>query len=180
MALTSMSVILAVVTSNINQRGFKETDLPSFFRGFVVFLSKVMCMRLAHIRYDNHDEVKLEQLRNGMRDSYTRHMKTTFSNDSGCNLIEYENGEARAPNNPNIRLTPTDRNWELNEILNRLQILIQKEEEKEKCDALAKRWMEASEVIDRFMFWVFVMGTLVSSVFLLMIYPTLKTVSVDR
>ncbi|XP_033750129.1 neuronal acetylcholine receptor subunit alpha-9-like [Pecten maximus] len=179
MALTSMSVILAVVTSNINQRGFKETDLPSFFRGFVIFLSKSMCMKLAHINNDNLDEVKLEQIRNGMRDNYTRHMKTTFSNDSGCNLIEYENGEPRASGNANARINQGDRNWELQEILNRLQILIQKEEEKEKSDALAKRWMEASEVIDRFLFWVFVLGTVISSVFLLMIYPTIKKVSLD-
>ena len=185
MSLTSLSVIFAVMTSNINHRGYKEFDLPRFFRGFIVILSRLLCMKLHHITYHSPEEVKLDKMRAHMKVGYTN-MKTTFSNDSGCNLIDYDaNVDSRlvqhnahnnhAQSSPITRL-PNNNRWELEEILRRLQILIQKDDDRENNEIVCKRWMEAAEVIDRFLFVVFVTGTLVSSVVLLFIYPAFKSV----
>jgi hypothetical protein len=108
-------------------------------------------------------------------------MKNTLSNDSGCNLIEYENGDCR-PNHSNKRTlttNPSEGNWELEEILRRLQILIEKDGEKDKIDFYCKRWIEAAEVIDRFFFWIFIFGTTLASLLLLVIIPMTKSVTVN-
>lgn len=177
MSLTSLSVIFAVLTSNINHRGFKELDLPGWFRSAIVVLAKVMCMKLTYITRQSSDEIKMVQIRCAMKEPYSG-MRTTFSNDSGCNLIDYENGDPpqyRASQNTR-RNNVQEKSWELEEILRRLQILVQKEEEKEKSDDLCKKWIEAAEVIDRFLFWGFVTATSASTIIILMVMPLLKTV----
>jgi hypothetical protein len=55
--------------------------------------------------------------------------------------------------------------------LRRLQILIEKDGEKDKIDFYCKRWIEAAEVIDRFFFWIFIFGTTLASLLLLVIIP---------
>lgn len=176
MALTSLSVISAVVASNVNHRGSKETRLPTCFRTFVIFLSRLVCMRLVYIKRDNPQEVRAVKMQVAMRDGYTG-LKSTFSNDSGCNLIDYENGEpAQMRSITTSRRPQVERSWELEEILRKLQVLISKEEEREKIDVILKEWMEAAEVIDRFMFWIFVFWTFFATIFLLLFMPMAKSV----
>ena len=67
----------------------------------------------------------------------------------------------------------------MQEILRRLQLLIDKDEEKDKVDFYTKRWIEAAEVIDRFFFWIFVTGTTLASLILLVVMPMTKSVDFD-
>ncbi|XP_061194170.1 neuronal acetylcholine receptor subunit alpha-5-like [Saccostrea echinata] len=176
MSLTSFSVIMAVVTSNINVRGFKEVDLPRWFRKLVIFCAKLNCMKLTYVR-DTDCRAKDDE---HAKEKYYQ-MHTTFSNDSGCALIDYENNSTKQKCEMNSKITGHVRevelgsdSWVTREILSRLQLLVDKEEEKERSDLLCKRWMEAAEVIDRCLFWVFIFGTLLSTIILLMVIPTVR------
>ncbi|CAG2236614.1 CHRNN [Mytilus edulis] len=186
MSLTSVSVILAVVTSNINQRGFREVDVPRWFRKCVIGLGRVMCFQMIHLTNETPEDIQMIPLH---IKGYTHTMKNTFSNDSGCSLIEYENGDCH-PNNQNqqnqqnLKMTATqcntrEGNWELEEILRRLKILIDKDDEKDRVDFYSKRWIEAAEIIDRFFFIIFIIGTTLSSVLLLVVMPLIKSVSIE-
>lgn len=187
MSLTSVSVVLAVFTSNINQRGFREVDLPRWFRTTVMALGRIMCFKMVHLVKELPSEFQMIPLSSR---GYNLNMKTTFSNDSGCGLLDYENGDCRQNDQnhhsrrPSQKVTTTqtplhEGNWELEEILRRLQVLIDRDEEKEKTDFYSKRWIEAAEVIDRFFFWIFIIGTTFSSVLLLLIMPMTKSVQID-
>ncbi|XP_078316181.1 neuronal acetylcholine receptor subunit alpha-9-like isoform X4 [Crassostrea virginica] len=174
MALTSLSVIMAVLTSNINIRGFKEVDLPRWLRAVIIIGAKINCMKLAYVTKADC----------GMHEDKERYhqMHTTFSNDSGCALIDYENNStkqkcemtdnAREPVRREADLSSDT--WLAREILSRLQLLVDKEEERERADLLCKRWMEAAEVIDRCLFWVFIFGTVFSTIILLVVIPTVR------
>ncbi|XP_048733396.1 neuronal acetylcholine receptor subunit alpha-10-like isoform X2 [Ostrea edulis] len=177
MSLTSFSVIMAVVTSNINVRGFKEVDLPKWFRKFIIFCAKVNGMKLAYV---THTECGANDGRERLKEKYYQ-MHTTFSNDSGCALIDYENNstkqrcEMRGPSTEHVREVDLGSDsWVTREILARLQMLVDKEEEKDRSDLLCKRWMEAAEVIDRCLFWLFISGTLLSTIILLVVIPTVR------
>lgn len=177
MALTSFSVIMAVVTSNINLRGFKEVDLPRWLRKLIIVCAKINCMKLAYVTTsdcgtmdDKHGKEKYYQ------------MHTTFSNDSGCALIDYENNstkqkcEMHGNSTEHVRgeVGVCNDSWVTREILARLQMLVDKEEEKERSDLVCKRWMEAAEVIDRCLFWVFIFGTVFSTIILLVVIPSIR------
>ncbi|KAK3097031.1 hypothetical protein FSP39_005744, partial [Pinctada imbricata] len=184
MSMTSFSVIMAVMTSNINVRGCKEVDLPRWLERTIIFLAKINCMRLAYVRDDfTHDSVEHEFQLKPMQNRHYAHLTNTVSSDSGCPLMECENGDVlhraefvsrNSQNHTNSQNTSPEVSWESQEILRRLQVLVEKEEEKEKSDILTKRWMEASEVIDRCLFWLFCSGTTIATVLLLVVIPLVR------
>ena len=64
---------------------------------------------------------------------------------------------------------------EVEDIMGRLREVLIREEEKENGENLCREWQEAAEVIDRFLFWIFVVGTLLATVTSLVILPLTKT-----
>ena len=180
MSLTSFSVIMAVFTSNINVRGFKDVDLPPWLQTVIKFLAKINCMHLAHITQDLHgDPVEDIQLRQVRIRNYS-HLANTVSSDSGCALMECENGDTQQNDlnhkrdQDHFQNTSDGPSWEAKEIMHRLQILVDKEDEKDKSDLLTKRWMEASAVIDRCLFWIFFFGTSLSTLIILVLLPIVR------
>ena len=113
------------------------------------------------------------------------YMSTTVSGDSGC-LLDYESVESanKSTDQPSNHLPRPQRTGEctsreLSLIVQKLDVLLAKEEEKEHCDLIIKQWMEVAEVIDRFLFWLYVIGTVIATVFLLMVYPIFKEMGVE-
>ncbi|XP_046373223.1 neuronal acetylcholine receptor subunit alpha-10-like isoform X2 [Haliotis rufescens] len=176
MSLTSFSVILAVTVSNISSHGRKEISVPRWLKKLVIILARIMCKRLYFIRpvLANEGEV----LRSGMRGGrqFYKGTENNFSNDSGCGLIDYENGEPTSHRRlDNVNTRREFRNvGDFDEVLARLQELIFREEEKEKEDNMCREWQEAAEVIDRFMFWIFITGTVSVTLVLLIVLPMTK------
>lgn len=185
MSMTSLSVILAVLTSNINHRGQKEVGVPRWLAVILNGLSKVMCMDLVFVN------LSIKRSKNDWRGSAAQgvqrpyhYISTTVSGDSGC-LIDYENGDTHAQisnsctNNHTNHMsrqgnTQRDENKEYSLILQKLDELLAREEERERADLYIKQWVEVAEIIDRFFFWLFVTGTAFVSLFLLIVYPLFK------
>ena len=179
MSMTSMSVILAVLTSNINHRGLKGVQVPSCLRSLLTIMSKVMCMRLVFIKHKANNTV-YQGMNPHARNPYHYISTTVSSGDSGC-LTEYENGDANTQkmrhNSTHMNRQPSqkhDINQDVQLILQKLDLVLSKEEEKEHSELLIKQWVEVAEIIDRFFFWIFVIGTLFTSFFLLLVYPLFK------
>ena len=177
--MTSMSVILAVLTSNINHRGLKGVQVPSCLRSVLTIMSKVMCMRLVFIKHKANNTV-YQGMNPHARNPYHYISTTVSSGDSGC-LTEYENGDANTQNmrhnSTHLNRQPSqkhDINQDVQLILQKLDLVLSKEEEKEHSELLIKQWVEVAEIIDRFFFWIFVIGTLFTSFFLLLVYPLFK------
>lgn len=179
MSMTSMSVILAVLTSNINHRGLKGVHVPRWLKTILNGLSKVMCMKLVFIKHRANNTV-YQGMNSSVRKPYhyvTNTTCSTVSGDVGC-LMEYENGDANTPNLRNNSMhkqsQTNDMNKDVQLILQKLDLILSKEDEKDHNELLIKQWVEAAEVVDRFFFWLFVIGTGFASLFLLFIYPLFK------
>ena len=179
MSMTSLSVILAVLTSNINHRGLKGVYVPAWLKSILTCMSKVMCMKLVFIKHKVNNTV-YQGMNPHVRNPYHYISTTVSSGDSGC-LIEYENGDANAQtmrnNSTHVIRQPSqthDMNKDIQLILQKLDLILAKEEEKEHSELVIKQWIEVAEIIDRFFFWLFVLGTLFTSVFLLLVYPLFK------
>lgn len=187
--MTSLSVILAVLTSNINHRGQKEQSVPRWLSTFLSVLSKVMCMDIVFLKPKGRTYSEYQSpTRLGSQKPY-HYISTAVSGDSGC-LIDYENGDAhsqmRGPCTPSHKNHVTrqsnktiEDNKDLALILDKLDDLIAKEAERDKSELVIKQWIEVAEVVDRFFFWLFVFGTLFASLFLLVIYPLFKKDIID-
>ncbi|WAQ98028.1 ACHA7-like protein [Mya arenaria] len=182
-------VILAVLSSNINHRGQKEIAVPRWLISLLCFLSKIMCMDMLFIRpngrdfseYRKQSSRSLDQRQHGVNRTY-QCMSTALSGDSGC-LMDYENGNAHSHNRTtcesqnHISHQPNrqaDESKDLTLILERLDDLIAKEDDRERAEVFIKQWVEVAEIIDRFFFWLFVISTLFATLFLIIIYPLFK------
>lgn len=182
--MTSLSVILAVLTSNINHRGQKEIPVPKWLSGILSALSKVMCMDIVFLTPKRRTYVEYQTGNRVSQQKPYHYISATVAGDSGC-LIDYENGDTHAQvrNSAQLKNHVTrhahapkcpDENKDLTMILEKLDDLIAKEAERDKGDLLIKQWVEVAEIVDRFFFWIFVFGTLFASLFLLVIYPLFK------
>lgn len=112
---------------------------------------------------------------------YITNTCSTVSGEVGC-LMEYENGDANTQNMRNNSSHVTrqqtqsrDVNKDIQLILQKLDVILSKEDEKEHSELIVKQWVEVAEVVDRFFFWLFVIGTGFVSLFLLFIYPLFKS-----
>ncbi|XP_052822185.1 acetylcholine receptor subunit alpha-type acr-16 [Octopus bimaculoides] len=193
MALTSLSVILAVIVSNINNRGFHQKKLPSCVLTFITLTSKLVCYKLEYIHKVKYEEIKSSSFQVVVKRNKKKYTRAHPS-ESGCNLIEFESNDqtaysSRAVEDSNLTHRGTHRtkgvqvscgsesprSWEAEEILAKLQILLNREEEKLHELALMKQWQEVAEVVDRLLFWMFVLSTLFCSLSILVFIPMTKS-----
>lgn len=63
---------------------------------------------------------------------------------------------------------------DMEDILKRLREVLVREEERDRGENLCRQWHEAAEVIDRFLFWVFVLGTVLATITSLIVLPLAK------
>jgi hypothetical protein len=188
MSMTSFSVILAVLTSNINHRGQKEKPVPNWLVTLLSVLAKVMCMDLKFLKpkrqQSRHEWQKVPQSHSSNRPY--RYISTAVSGDSGC-LTDYENSDNHAHahlgnscgnshSNHMLRQPsgPREENKDLVVILQKLDELLSREDDRERVDECIRQWVEVAEIADRFFFWLFVIGTTFVSLFLLVVYPLFK------
>lgn len=143
-----------------------------------------MCMDLVFVKPKNklnRNEWRGGPVQAGQRPYH--YISTAISGDSGC-LIDYDGGESHVQvgnscannhsNHVSRQSNIQKENKDLVLILQKLDELIAREDERERVDLFIKQWIEVAEIIDRFFFWIFVTGTAFVSLFLLTVYPTFK------
>ncbi len=66
----------------------------------------------------------------------------------------------------------TNRSSQLHDqLLRTLQVLIARQEHDDECQAMANEWRQLAQVIDRLLFWLFLVSTVVITLMLLIIIP---------
>ncbi|ESP05438.1 hypothetical protein LOTGIDRAFT_152289 [Lottia gigantea] len=177
MSLTSLSVIMAVVVSNISNSGLREKIIPPFLKHLVLILSKVCCIKLRFVPSAGFDGTIVRCTSKQGNQMLYKGIANNISHDSGCGLIDFENGE---PNNARIKERVNRRredkmdSQELNDLLGKVHELMCRESEKDRNEFLCKQWQEVGIVVDRVLFWIFVLGTFMSTIYLLVIMPSTK------
>ncbi|KAK0051337.1 nicotinic acetylcholine receptor subunit type D [Biomphalaria pfeifferi] len=191
MGITSVSVMLAVLISNISHGGQYEKPVPKLLRGLTIVLGKIMFRKLHFIKSFSGDvrvtaPAPLRTSRTIYRVSNGNHV----SSDSGCGLLEYELGESPGSgeslgrnHNPNPRITPQThekrklgqpREDDVETLLHLLKKVLLKEQEKDSNVEIKLQWEEAAQVLDKFLFYIFLLLTVTASIVTLVIMPMTK------
>ncbi|KAH9518333.1 Acetylcholine receptor subunit alpha-type acr-16 [Bulinus truncatus] len=189
MGITSVSVMLAVLISNISHGGRYETPVPKFLRVLTIVLSKIMCRKLNFIKTLSGtvrppSTTTVRSSRTIYRVSNGNHV----SSDSGCGLLEFELGESPSSadsihRNLNARMTSQandkrklgqSKDDDIETILMLLKKVLLKEQEKDVNEEIKLQWEEAAQVLDKFLFYIFLLLTLTASIVTLIIMPMTK------
>ncbi|CAL1530224.1 unnamed protein product [Lymnaea stagnalis] len=188
MGITSMSVMLAVLVSNISHGGRHETPVPKVLRGFTIVLGKIMCRRLNYVKTLSGDvRVLSSGPTRSRRTIYRVSNGNHVSSDSGCGLLDYELGESPS-SSENIHRHPTrvtspsnDRRKggppkedDIETILSLLKKVLLKEHEKDANEELKLQWEEVAQVLDKFLFYIFLTLTVSATVLTLVVMPMTK------
>ena len=136
--------------------------LPKYLKTIVTFLSKMMCMKLYHIPYQH-------------RPARTRLVETIYTGGGSFRKLPMTNGTSRVcdsllfvknenevnSNQQNAFNLSQENTQKFQEaVLQTLQNLIDREDEKDREQNFRNQWQEAGTIIDRFMFWIFLVGTM--------------------
>uniref|UniRef100_A0A1I8EBD2 Uncharacterized protein n=1 Tax=Wuchereria bancrofti TaxID=6293 RepID=A0A1I8EBD2_WUCBA len=170
MLLTSISVIMTVMVLNFHHRGPFDRPIPEWVR--VLVLQKLRYFLKMHIqhRLSNRDGLFVLngqqgricsrkiidlKLRNKLEDQLVRLKETEFVNID-----------------KHLTARRTKRSIDLQVRLHMLlQTFLKRQETNELYQMLTSEWRQVAHVIDRLLFWVFLICTLIITVILLVIIP---------
>ncbi|XP_059169119.1 neuronal acetylcholine receptor subunit alpha-10-like isoform X2 [Physella acuta] len=188
MGITSVSVMLAVLVSNISHCGQYDTPVPKFVRWMTIILAKLMRRKLNFIK-STTTEIRIVTSGPPRRTIYRVSNGNHVSSDSGCGLLEYELGESPS-NSENINRFPSSRippahapdrhkgghtrDDDIETILALLKKVLLKEHGKDANEEIKLQWQEAALVLDKFLFYIFFALTITASVVTLVIMPMTK------
>lgn len=165
MAFTSCSVIVAVAVSNLHARGSRDVRVPKGLKCFVICIAKVLCMQLRFIKSEDYPgEVISGSSNNGDVYGNCNRVHCSDNMTSMPGFEEQSNIQIATVNKPDVYSAS---------ILQALQCLLEQSCTKNKDDTTKRQWEEIAFVIDRFFFWSFLFGMILSSVYLLAISPML-------
>ncbi|XP_021368660.1 neuronal acetylcholine receptor subunit alpha-10-like [Mizuhopecten yessoensis] len=167
MSFTSCSVIVAVTVSNIHARGARDLKVPKGVKAFVICMSKMLCMKL---RYIETGEYLGEVISGGLQ-------KTSNGDVGGTNRVHCSENLTSLPGfeeQSNIQIsTMNSPDVYSASILQALQCLIEQSHSHDGEELNRRQWEEVAFIVDRFFFWAFLLGMILSSVYLLAFSPML-------
>lgn len=186
MAFTSMSVLVAVMVSNIHGKGHRDTPLPTWLRKTTLVLSKLLCRKARFIsRYKPREQcvyggeiLSVTSKSNGeCHGAFTKLPNNKNDIKQTQNLMPGFEEEGQMRNGLSQQSSDTYGA----PILQALQCLLDQNSAREKEEQIQREWEEAAHIIDRFLFWTFVVGHISSSVYLLVFCPkSIDSIEIDK
>ena len=177
MAVTSISVILTVCVLKLHHCGPHQKQVPGCIRWFVLkFLARVVnCQCHAPVNkkgrhWSNRKKVP--------RNSSNENAELCLRLVNECNMIkpspvaEFRNkihvNTTTMENNPDLRRLTV-----MEEILKYLKIMVAKRDDDDSEIEIVNEWRQVAQVIDRFLFWLFLMTTIVATMVMMVFIPLL-------
>ncbi|XP_069137689.1 neuronal acetylcholine receptor subunit alpha-9-like [Argopecten irradians] len=206
MSFTSGSVVVAVSVSSIHARGSYNKKVPSGLRKFIIWLSKGICMETKYINKRYHDdELPVVQIiSKPMNGELNGNIQHTVCQEERRKIMEGYDEQVIAPSaiqsskdeerhrrshpgslkksHETKCCEPTvDKPDVYNgAILETLKCLLDQNNARQREEELKKQWEEVAMVIDRFLFWLFLFGNIISSLYLLVLCPNvMQNKSID-
>ena len=187
MAMTSLSIVLTVFVLQLHHVGPHQKPVPNWIRKVVIdYISKILCMRSHLASYYGYD--------------YKDHgERMTVGTTTSCNRREemcltsfMDNIDYKESNNCNGRLNQSplhltsqggmERDSENNtkggvkydRISKHLKILVSKHDSEDEYQDIINEWRLVAHIMDRFLFWLFLFGSFLSSISILVFRPMSK------
>lgn len=191
MSLTSVSVIMTVLVLNLHHRGPSKHGVPLWMRKvFLEKLSHFFCvsnepsyshcysedgyfirnvslkLTLENIAQELQNEIQMD---NKIPDT------VTVVECHGTRIAERSECIHNTHQNENNLKHPDRTSWSHartnEEILKALRRIIEKHEREDKDYEMMQEWRRVAQVVDRILFWIFLLGTSVSTLAVLVISP---------
>ena len=182
MAMTSISVIMAVVISNLHHQSQKDRMVPRWMRKLCMFLGRGLGIRTPSLRESLHiDTGAPPDSKTPLNESFNSYsLKFRNINESECNLIDLTEQESKAKETPKNGNDNNIRNKQHEEILRRLRMIMVRQEEILKTQYENRDWIEVGDVVDRVLFWLYSTTMLLITVTILIFVPLAKSVKIDK
>ena len=188
MAMTSLSIVLTVFVLQLHHVGPHQKPVPNWIRKVVIdYISKILCMRSHLASYYGYDYKDCKE-------------RMTLGTTTSCNRREemcltsfMENIDYKESNNCNGRLNQSplhlsrgpgglDHDGKNNakggvkydRISKHLKILVSKHDSEDEYQDIINEWRLVAHIMDRFLFWLFLIGSILSSVSILVFRPMSK------
>uniref|UniRef100_A0A2C9JM11 Uncharacterized protein n=1 Tax=Biomphalaria glabrata TaxID=6526 RepID=A0A2C9JM11_BIOGL len=205
MAMSALSVALSVFVLNCHHRGTNMRRPPKVVRKLAVVFAKAFCMRIMHINRANmnnnnsrqHYSEELFQPQSSKNSHFQRmnahattmsHLVqapgTSFrqeqagvrvsSTHSDCNYSTEGNSLGQPVTNKKPR--ESKRSLMEAQILHYLKAVLEAYDKSHGERTAVLEWQEVARVLDKFFFWVFVVITTLTTIFLLLLSPITKHV----
>uniref|UniRef100_F1KVU9 Neuronal acetylcholine receptor subunit alpha-10 n=1 Tax=Ascaris suum TaxID=6253 RepID=F1KVU9_ASCSU len=174
MAMTSVSVVMTVMVLNFHHRGPFNQAVPKWVHRLVLNrLRRALCMRLPYTGWKDNGFCSA----NGMTktisiglamddfnvDSFEE-LDNQFLQMQETELVNVDDAAA-------LRKKKCRPNELHSRLLKTLQVLIRRQEMEDLYQTLANEWRQVAQVIDRLLFWVFLVCTVIITLILLIIIP---------
>ena len=180
MAMTSLSIVLTVFVLQLHHVGPNQKPVPRWIRKVVIsIIARALCMH-SHIEsyYGYRPEEGHPLPGNQRKDEMC--LKTFHDNRDHLNNKDSNNCNGRLNVNihdqrPQIGFEPVDnRNIAYDKISNHLKILVSRHDTEDDFQDIINEWRLVAHIMDRFLFWLFLIGAILSSVSILVFKPMMK------
>ena len=169
MAMTSLSIVLTVFVLQLHHVGPNTKAVPAWIRKVVVgVIARALCMT-SHLQ------------------GYYSYRETGTKRDEMCLTSFVDNLELKESNNCNGRLNQNqmhlnnerseslrDRSVNYDKISRHLKILVSKHDGEDEYQDIINEWRLVAHIMDRFLFWLFLIGSFLSSITILVFKPMTK------
>lgn len=189
MAITSISVVMTVIVLNFHYRGPSRKEVPPWLRHIVLDRSLTSCCikhprnysvrrnhypDAVHHRDTDSDLRPLEAFRLtvegvNVEDRSKAELLDMSSSESINNPTDVTRNNSSAPRHRRCRCGSSKRVQD--EVLRTLRYLLEKQEREDRMTRTVNEWRQMALVIDRVLFWIFLVITAVSSICFLVIIP---------
>lgn len=181
---------------NFHHRGPFHKEIPYWIRWLILDkLRRFLCMKLPYTNFrepskqSNNSLMRRMSLKltiDNLQDELLHEMglerrMSYLTRGAGANCVGRETTFANIGEPETIALSRTARptsatsTWARSqlheEVLKTLQVLISRQELDDECEEIANEWRQVAQVIDRLLFWVFLLATVVITLVLLIIIP---------
>lgn len=164
MGMTSLSIILTVFVLQLHHVGPHQRRVPKWLRilCFEIF-ARIVCLRGSIFPYNS------DYRRAGDEMCLTTFMENIDGNNCNGNIPQ------NTLNIPKEKMLDRERGDGTKEkITNHLRILVAQQDFEEHHQDIVNEWRYVAQVMDRILFWIFLMAAIISSVMILVVEPLKK------
>lgn len=182
MAMTSLSIVLTVFVLQLHHVGPNTKPVPGWVKKILMgCVARMLLMnRVIHDFYRYREEVKKDEM-----------CLTSFMDNIGANTKDSNNCNGRVGQKSRGSFRGTSfkensfrqgglsrqdsrRNVSYDKISNHLKILVSKHDSEDDYQDIISEWRLVAHIMDRFLFWLFLVAAVLSSVSILVFRPMMK------
>ena len=186
MAMTSLSIVLTVFVLQLHHVGPNQKPVPLWIKNIVIkVIGPLLCMK-GYV--DNHySNTSAAKASDDVTTSFSDHQMDYLDSSNNCNGKAHYPPHHQSHLHPLLTHSPSVRRQVLSrgdyqnddkvsydQISSHLKILVSKHDGEDEFQDIINEWRLVAHIMDRFLFWIFLVGSFLSSLVILVFMPMTK------